>query len=149
MPSKRSSKIKIEGTLYLACNDKKAFFTSTDHRGYKLWSCQNVCDAISYLLDNICIRFGNTLYRQIVGIPMGTNCAPLVADLFLFCYERDFMTSLSDDNQANIIETFNSTPRSLDDLLNIDNPYPAELQLNKANLSDTEAPLFGFKSIYF
>ena len=44
------------------------------------------------------------LYRQIVGIPMGTNCAPLVADLFLFCYERDFMTSLSDVKQAEIIE---------------------------------------------
>ena len=42
-----------------------------------------------YLLDNIYIRFGTKLYRQIVGIPMGTNCAPLVADLFLFCYERD------------------------------------------------------------
>ena len=40
----------------------KAFFTSTDHRGYKLWSCQNVCDALTYLLDNIYIRFGNTLY---------------------------------------------------------------------------------------
>ena len=36
------------------------------------------------------MRFGSKLYRQIVGIPMGTNCAPLVADLFLFCYERDF-----------------------------------------------------------
>ena len=42
------------------------------------------------------IRFGSKLYRQIVGIPMGTNCAPLVADLFLFCYERDFMLSLSE-----------------------------------------------------
>ena len=81
---------------------------------------------------------------------MGTNCAPLVADLFLFCYERDFMTSLSDDNQADITEAFNSTSRYLDDLLNIDNPYfegmvnqifPPELQLNKANTSDTEAPL--------
>ena len=41
-----------------------------------------------------------TMYRQVVGIPMGTNCAPLVADLFLFCYERDFMMSLSDDKQA-------------------------------------------------
>ena len=47
--------------------------------------------AQSFLLDNIYIRFGTKLYRQIVGIPMGTNCAPLVADLFLFCYERDFM----------------------------------------------------------
>ena len=53
---------------------------------------------------------------------MGTNCAPLVADLFLFCYERDFMTSLSDVKQAEIIEAFKSTSRYLDDLLNIDNP---------------------------
>ena len=67
-----------------------------------------------YLLDNIYIRFGKNLYRQIVGIPMGTNCAPLVADLFLFCYERDFMTSLSADNQADIIEAFNSTSRYVD-----------------------------------
>ena len=74
-------------------------------------------------MDNIYIRFGTKLYRQIVGIPMGTNCAALVADLFLFCYERDFMTSLSDVKQAEIIEAFKSTSRYLDDLLNIDNPY--------------------------
>ena len=77
---------------------------------------------------------------------MGTNCAPLVADLFLFCYERDFMTSLSVDNQADIIEAFNSTSRYLDNLLNIDNPYFEGMvnlyspELNKANTSDTEAP---------
>ena len=82
-----------------------------------------MCDALHYLLDNIFIRFGSKLYRQIVGISMGTNCAPLVADLFLFCYERDFMLSLSDNNQTDIIEAFNSTYRYLDDLLNIDNPY--------------------------
>ena len=87
------------------------------------WSCQNVCEALIYLLDNVYIRFGTKLYRQIVGIPMDTNCAPLVADLFLICYERDFMTSLSDVKQAEIIEAFNSTSRYLDDLLNIDNPY--------------------------
>ena len=60
----------------------------------KLWSCQKICDALHYLLDNILIRFGAKLYRQIVGIPTGTNCAPLVADLFLFCCERDFMFSV-------------------------------------------------------
>ena len=57
-------------------------------------------DALHYLLDNTFVRFGSKLYRQVVGIPMGTNCAPLVEDLFLFCYERDFMFSLSDNNQA-------------------------------------------------
>ena len=79
---------KNEGTFYLACNDKKAFFTSTDHRGYTLWSCQNVQKALSYVLDNIYTRFGNKLNRQIVGIPMGTNCAPLVADLFYFAMKE-------------------------------------------------------------
>ena len=63
------------------------------------------------------------LYRQVVLIPMGANSAPLVADLFLVCYERDFMTSLSDDKQADIIDVFNTTSRYLDDILNINNVY--------------------------
>ena len=109
---------------------------------------QSEIEALTFLLDNIYTRFGSKFYRQIVGIPMGTNCAPLVADLFLFCYERDFMLSHSEDNQSDVIEAFNSTSRYLDDLLNIDNNffdsmvnsiYPSELQLNKANVSDTEA----------
>ena len=54
------------------------------------------------------------LYRQIIGIPMDTNYAPLVEDLFLFCYERDFMKSLSPENQADIIEAFNCTSRYLE-----------------------------------
>ena len=82
-----------------------------------------MCDALHYLLDNMFIRFGSKLHRQIVGIPMGTNCAPLVADLFLFFYERDFMLSLSDNNQTDIIEAFDPTSRYLDDLINIDNPF--------------------------
>ena len=81
--------------LYLACNNQRASFTSDVYKSYNLWSCQNVCEALVYLLDNIFIRFGTKLYRQIIGIPMCTNCAPLVADLFLFCDERDFMKSLS------------------------------------------------------
>ena len=50
-----------------------------------------MCDALHYLLENVFIRFGSKLYRKIVGISMGTNCAPLVADLVLLCYERDFV----------------------------------------------------------
>ena len=123
--------------------------------------CQKVCDALVYLLDNIIIRFGTKLYRQTIGIPMGTNCAPLVADIYIYIYiyiyiffffffiERDFMKSLSRENQADIIEAFNSTSRYLDNLLDINNIYfdqmvdliyPTELQLNRANSSDTEAP---------
>ena len=141
-----------EGTLYIAYNDRNAFFTSDAVRNYNLWSCQKVCEALTFLLDNIYIRLGSKLYRQIEGIPMDTNCARSVADLFLFCYERDFMLSLSEDNKSDVMEAFNSTSRYLDDLLNIDNDffdsmvnriYPSELQLNKANVSDTEVPFLG------
>ena len=71
---------------------------------------------------------------------MGTDCAPLVADLFLFCYKRDFMVSLSDNKQADVIDAFNTTSRYLDDILNINNVYfdnmvcqiyPSELELIK------------------
>ena len=107
-----------------------------------------MCDALTFLLGNIFIRFGTKLYRQVVGIPMGTNCAPLIADLFLFSYERDIMMSLSDDKQVDVIDAFNTAARYLNDILKINNVYfdymvskiyPSEFQLNKANTSDTEA----------
>ena len=107
------------------------------------------CVKLTYFFWTIFISGLALLYRQRVTIPMGTNCALHIADLFLFCYEREFMMSLSADKDAEIIEAFNSTSRYLDDLLNIDNTYcdgivkqiyPSELQLNKANSSDTEAP---------
>ena len=71
---------------------------------------------------------------------MGTNCAPLVADLFLFCYERAFMMPLYDDKQAVVIDALNTTSRYLEDICNINNIYfdnmvsqiySSELQLNK------------------
>ena len=124
------------------------FLLQKNLKKYHAWSCQNVCDALTFLLDNIFIQFGTNLYRQAVGIPMGTNCAPLGADLFLFCYERNFIMSLSDDKQADVIDAFNTTSRYWDDILNINNVYfdnmvsqiyPSELQLNKANTTNTEA----------
>ena len=80
-------------------------------------------EAPTFILENIYIEFGSKLYRQILGIPMGTNCAPLAATLILFSYERVFMQSLSDDNQSNVIDAFNSASRYLDDLLNIDSNF--------------------------
>ena len=107
-----------------------------------------VCEVLTFLLDNIYSRFGSKLYRQILSIPMGSNCAPLVGNLYLFCYDRDFKLCLSEGNQSNVIDAFISIFRYLDDLMNIDNNffdsmvnhiYPSELQLNKINVSDTEA----------
>ena len=79
--------------------------------------------AIEFLLDNIYVRFGNTVYRQIVGIPMGTNCAPLIADLFLYCYESQFMAKIQKyPSKQDLVDQFNNTFRYLDDVLALNNP---------------------------
>ena len=88
-----------------------------------MWTCREVCESLTLLIDNIFVRFGNEVFRQVIGIPMGTNCAPLIADLFLYTYEREFMLKLSKDTQADVIEAFNNTSRYLDDILNLDNPF--------------------------
>ena len=80
------------------------------------WSSGYVCSnpiMIFFSVDGHHLAF---LYDRLL-------CAPLVADLFLYCYKRDFTDSLNHDNQADVIEAFNSISRYLDDLLNIDNPY--------------------------
>ena len=80
----KHSKIQINCQY---CEQPLAYVNSLGHS-----PCQNVCDALSFLLDNIYIRFGTKLYRQIVGIPTGTICAPLVANLFYSAlnHERSF-----------------------------------------------------------
>ena len=87
---------------------------------------------------------------------MGTNCTPLIADLFLYCYERDFLSDLHKSKRHDLIYMFNDSSRYLDDIFSIDNPefekfipdiYPAELQLNKANTSNKENFFLGFKVI--
>ena len=94
--------------LFLACNDQMTRSSLT------VGIFQNVYDTLSYFLDTICIRFWHSV-AQIVGIHMGTNCASLVENLFLFYYERYFRLSLSDDTQYDIIEAFNAASRSLGD----------------------------------
>ena len=55
------------------------------------------------------MQFDGMVYQQIVGIPMGTNCAPLIADLILYCYERDFMSDLLKSRRHDLIDMFNDT----------------------------------------
>ena len=133
----------------MACNEECAFFTSdiiiTIYGRVKKSVMPVLIFWIIFLLDLELNFIGKLLvFRWEVIVLL------LLLQMFLFfCYERDFMKSLSRENQADIIEAFNSTSRYLDDLLNIDNIYfdqmveriyPTELLLNRANSSDTEAP---------
>ena len=56
----------VEGSLYLACNDKMPFYTSEQPDRYKLWSCQELCDALNYLLDNMFIRFARNYIDKLL-----------------------------------------------------------------------------------
>ena len=137
-----------ENTQYLACN-KMCFFSLlmyiiiTIYGRVKKSVMPLFIIWIIFLLDLELNFIGKLLVFRWELIVL------LLLHIFLFCYERDFMKSFSRENQADIIEAFNSTSRYLDDLLNIDNIYfdqivdriyPTELQLNRANSSDTEAP---------
>ena len=95
---------------------------------------------------SIYAQFEGMVYQQIVGIPMGTICAPLIVDLFLFCYERDFMSNLHKSKRYDLIDMFNDASQYLDDIFTIDNHefekhipdiYPTELQLNKTSDKET------------
>ena len=73
-------------------------------------------------MENIYVQFDGMVYQEKVGIPVGTNCAPLIADLFLYCYERDFMSDLQKLKRFDLIDMFNDTSRYFDDIFTIDNP---------------------------
>ena len=68
------------------------------------------------------VQFDGMVFQQIVGIPTGINCVPLIADLFLYCYERDFMSNLQKSKRFDLIDKFNDTSRYLDYILTNDNP---------------------------
>ena len=76
-------------------------------------------------MENIYVQFEGMVYQQIVGIPMDTNCALLIEELFLFCYEKDFMFNLHKSKQYDLIDMCNDTSRYLDDMFihkTFDNP---------------------------
>jgi hypothetical protein len=137
-----------EKCSYLALNTKTAFFTNQMLDNYIIWTGLDFCAALTFLLDNLFVEFNGKIFKQIIGVPMGTNCAPLIADLFLYCYESEFMLELSKTKQVDLIQCFNLTSRYIDDILNLDNPffaqyihkiYPNELVLNLSCLSNTDA----------
>ena len=76
---------------------------------------------LDFLIDNIFVTFGGAIFQQQVGIPMGTNCAPLLADLFLYSYETDFLQIIIKNKKIKDARSFNFTYRYIDDVLSINN----------------------------
>ena len=80
-----------------------AYWTDTPSKACSRYSFTEgkLIELVEYLIDNIYVSIGNRVYRQCVGIPMGTDCAPLLANLFLFYYEYKYMKSLINNNIRN------------------------------------------------
>jgi hypothetical protein len=73
-----------------------------------------------FLTDNIFVVFRNQVFQQTVVIPIGTNCAPFIADLFGYSCEAEFIQKLLHENKP-LAVTFNSTLRYIDDVLSNNN----------------------------
>ena len=110
------------GSQFICCNSFHAFFCDNKHDKYTNWTYEDLTNALKFLLDNIYVRFGNIVYKQVIGIPMGTNCAPLIADLFLYWYESQFMAKIyKNPTEHDLVDKFNNTYRCLDDILALNN----------------------------
>ena len=103
---------------------------------------------IEFLIDNIFVESGGVIFQQVIVIPMGTNCAPLLADLFLYSYEAEFIQTLIKSGKRYLAKSFSFTYRYIDDVLAINNPkfgnyiddiYPAELEIKDTTDADHRA----------
>jgi hypothetical protein len=76
---------------------------------------------LEFMIDNIDVVVGGQAFQQSVGIPMGTNCAPLLVDLFLYSYEAEFIQMLLHEKKKSLAVALNSTFRYIEDILYINN----------------------------
>ena len=104
-------------------------FSNKVQKGKTCYSEEQVISMLEVLIDNIFVSFGGTLFQQVVGIPMGTNCAPLLADLFLYSYESEFLQKLVKDKKIHEARAFNFTYRYIDDVLSINSRFAEFLPL--------------------
>ena len=82
-----------------------------------MYTADNICKMIEFLIDNIFLQFGGCLFHQIIEIPMGTNCASLLADLFLYSFENEFLYNMIRSGHKRLARLFNQCYKYIDDLI--------------------------------
>jgi hypothetical protein len=116
----------------------RSYFVKHHSDSTKKFSETDIFSMLEFLIENIFVMFGGRVFQQTVDIPMGTNCAPLLADLFLYSYEADFIQELLKKNEKKLARSFNFTFRYIDDVLSLNNSrfgdfvdriYPIELEV--------------------
>ena len=124
---------------YLVLERDKSYFVK-DHSdsNKKKIAETDIFKMLDFLIENIFVTFEGLVFQETVGIPMETNCAPLLADLFLYYYEADFIQELLRKKDKKLAISLNSTFRYIDDVLSLNNSkfgdyveriYPIELEI--------------------
>ena len=135
-----------ESRTHLNTSDKAGFFSNKKYDSYYYWTYTDLWEVFLMEKKYICAFWWHGL-TKIVGIPMGTSCASLMADLFLYCNEKGLMLNLQKSKLFDLLDKFTDTSRYFDDIFTINNPEfvehisdinPRELQVNKANTLDKE-----------
>ena len=73
----------------------KGYFThGINGGGDNMYTADNISKMIEFLIDNIFVQLGGCIFHQVIGIPVGTNCAPLLSDLVLYSYENEFLDNM-------------------------------------------------------
>lgn len=131
---------------YLVTGYNSTYFVKTHTDSDKRYTEVDIVNMVNFLIDNIFVVFGGQVYQQTVGIPMGTNCAPLLADLYLYWYEAAFIQGLMKRGQKKLAQSFNFTYRYIDDVLSLNNntfsDYLQEIYPDELEIKDTTESSF-------
>ena len=91
---------KGQNYKYIVLAYTSTYFTNNKPKdNTRYYTEEQVISMLEFLIDNIFVEFGGKIFQQTIGIPMGTNCAPLLADLFLYSYETEFLQNLIRDKK--------------------------------------------------
>jgi Ni,Fe-hydrogenase I small subunit len=96
---RRPAETRNYGSKFVVLGYNSTYFSNKIQKGKTCYSEEQVISMLEFLIDNIFVSFGGILFQQVVGIPMGTNCAPLLADSFLYSYESGFLQKLVKDKK--------------------------------------------------
>ena len=112
-------------------------------------------DSLKFILEHSYFSVGSVGYQQCIGVPIGVDCAPAIANLTLFRYEYEYMAKLLRSNYRRALK-FNGSFRLMDDISSINSDgvfqedipliYPASLELKKENDGNTSANILDLTS---
>ena len=136
-----------KGKKFIIPTKSGAYFTNK--RNTKGWDSSQLVNCINFIVDNSYVVFTNKIFRQIIGIPMGTNCAPYLANIFLHMFEIEFVDNLNANSKSKVSMLLNNIFRYQDDCLvlndckqfvrYLDSIYPEEMVLENTNVNHTES----------